>query len=152
MSLWKKIVDNFKLGDTLAHEELYKREIEKAEKLAQKEAKPKKPRKPKVEKTPKQIATEKGEPYISVVSVDVDKKNLGNGSFELDWNDAFIKELRAAGYPGKTDEDVVDMWFRSVCRNVLAEAYEQEVAQKGPNDNVRYINRKTGDDGKIEVS
>ena len=152
MSLWKKIVDNFKLGDTLAHEELYKREIEKAEKFAQKEAKPKKSRKPKVTKTPKEIATEKGEPYINVLTVELDKKNLGNGSFELDWNDAFIKELRAAGYPGKTDEDVVDMWFRSICRNVLAEAYEQEVAQKAPPDNVRYINRKVGDDGKTEVS
>jgi hypothetical protein len=144
MSLWKKIVDNFKLGDTLAEEEKVKQ--------LQKETKPKKPRKPKVEKTPKEIATEKGEPYVSVLSVDLDKKNVGNGSFELDWNDAFIKELRAAGYPGKTDEDVVDMWFRSVCRNVLAEAYEQEVAQKSPPDNVRYINRKTGEDGRTEVS
>ena len=154
MSLWKKIVDNFKLGDTLAHEELYKREIAKAEEIAKKEAKPKKPRAPKKAKptkTPKEIATEKGEPYIAVLSVEVDKKNLGNGNFELDWNDAFIKELRASGYPGKTDEDVVDMWFRNICRNVLAETFEQEVAQK-PTDNVRYINRKTGEDGKTEVS
>jgi hypothetical protein len=86
-----------------------------------------------------------------VLSVDIDKTNLGNGSFELDWNDTFIKELRAAGYPGKTDEDVVDMWFRNVCRNVLAETFEQDEAQKGP-DNVRYINRKTGSDGRTEVS
>jgi hypothetical protein len=115
------------------------------------EPKPKKPRKPKVTKTPKEIATEKGEPYISVLSVELDKSNVGNGSFELDWNDTFIKNLRAAGYPGKTDEDVVDLWFRGVCRNVLAETYEQDIAQKGP-DNVRYINRKTGDDGRTEVS
>jgi len=147
MSLWKKIVDNFALGDKLTNEELYKREIEKAEKFA----KPKKPRKPKATKTPKEIANEKGEPYISVLSVDLDKKNLGNGSFELDWNDAFIKELRAAGYPGKTDEDVVDMWFRNICRNILAENFEQETAQRTP-DNVRYINRKSNDDGRTEVS
>ena len=155
MSLWKKIVDNFKLGDTLAHEELYKREVQKAEELAKKEAKPKKPRAPKkakATKTPKEIATEKGEPYINVLSVELDKKNLGNGSFELDWNDAFVKELRAAGYPGKTDEDVVDMWFRAICRNILAETYEQDVAQKSAPDNVRYINRITGNDGRTEVS
>jgi hypothetical protein len=121
-----------------------KRDTEKA-------AKPKKPRKPKETKTPKEIATEKGEPYISVLSVELDKKNVGNGSFELDWNDTFVKELRAAGYPGKTDEDVVDMWFRNICRNILAETFEQEAAQKTP-DNVRYINRKTGDDGRTEVS
>lgn len=157
MSLWKKIVDNFKLGDTLAHEELYKREIQKAEEIAKKEKalKPKKlpaPKKLKATKTPKEIATEKGEPYINVLSVDIDKKNMSNGSFELDWNDAFIKELRAAGYPGKTDEDVVDLWFRNVCRNILAETYEQDVAQKSVPDNVRYINRVMGTDGRTEVS
>lgn len=138
MSLWNKFLE------ALAPPE--------AQLKFKQESKSKKPRKPKVTKTPKEIANEKGEPYISVVSIDLDKANVGNGSFELDWNDAFIKQLRAAGYPGKTDEDVVDMWFRSVCRNVLAEAYEQEVAQKSPPDNVRYINRKTGDDGKTEVS
>ena len=152
MSLWKKIVDNFKLADTLAQEENVKREIERVKKDIQAKKKAeKKPRKPKVTKTPKEIATEKGEPYISVLSVELDKKNVGNGSFELDWNDTFVKELRAAGYPGKTDEDVVDMWFRNICRNILAETFEQDEAQKSP-DNVRYINRKTGDDGRTEVS
>lgn len=153
MSLWKKIVDNFTSPEQKAVEEEIKRQEARAKKEmdAQKKAAPKKPRKPKVTKTPKEIATEKGEPYISVLSVDIDKKNLGNGSFELDWNDTFIKDLRAAGYPGKTDEDVVDMWFRNICRNVLAETFEQDEAQKSP-DNVRYINRKTGSDGRTEVS
>lgn len=153
MSLWKKVLDSLKMGDTLAYEEIAKQEAQKTkEKLAKK---PRKPRasKPKMSKTPKEIATEKGEPYISVLTVEVDKNNLGSGSFELDWNDTFIKNLRAAGYPGKTDEDVVDMWFRNICRNILAETFEQEEAQKTPTDsNVRYINRKTGDDGRTEVS
>lgn len=99
--------------------------------------------------TPKEAATKKGEPYITVLSVDLAKDNPGNGSFELDWNDIFIKQLRAAGYPGKTDEDVVDMWFRNICRNVLAETYEQDTAQK---DNVRYINRVINPNGRTEVS
>lgn len=150
MSLWKKVLDNFKLADTLAQEEKIKQAINKAKKEIE-TPKPKKTRKPKVTKTPKEIATEKGEPYINVLSVELDKKNMGNGSFELDWNDAFIKELRAAGYPGKTDEDVVDLWFKNVCRNILAETFEQEAAQKSP-DNIRYINRKTGKDGRTEVS
>ena len=151
MSLWKNIFDGFKSQDA-REQEARDAEANQLVKAA-KELKSKKPRKPKETKTktPKQIATEKGEPYISVLSVDIDKTNLGNGSFELDWNDTFIKELRAAGYPGKTDEDVVDMWFRNVCRNVLAETFEQDEAQKGP-DNVRYINRKTGSDGRTEVS
>ena len=159
MTFWKKVLDS--LGTTpetrlyeeeaRAAEERARQEIEKQTKKAAKPKKPRKP-KPKVTKSPKQIATEKGEPYISVISVEVDKTNLSNGNFELDWNDAFIKDLRASGYPGKTDEDVVDMWFRNICRNVLAETFEQEVAQKPAPDNVRYINRTTGPDGKTEVS
>lgn len=123
-----------------------------AKKKAEAEAKKKAAAEAKKKKSPKEIATAKGEPYISVVAVEVDKNNLGNGNFELDWNDKFIKDLRAAGYPGKTDEDVVDMWFRNICRNVLAETFEQEEAQKPPVDNVRYINRKAGDNGRTEVS
>lgn len=150
MAIWKKILDNFKLGDTLAQEEQVKQAISKAKKDIE-TTKTKKPRKAKVTKTPKEIATEKGESYISVLSVELDEKNLSNGSFELDWNEYFIKELRAAGYPGRTDEDVVELWFRNVCRNILAENYEQEQAQKNT-DNVRYINRKINGDGRTEVS
>lgn len=152
MSLWKNILNGFKTPEQREQEKAIELEILRAKKTIDEEkaAKPKKSRKPKVTKTAKEIATEKGEPYISVLSVDLDKNNVGNGSFELDWNDIFIKQLRAAGYPGKTDEDVVDMWFRNICRNVLAEAYEQEIAQKS--DNIRYINRKSGNDGRTEVS
>ena len=148
MSLWKKI-KNYINDLPLEPPDVIPLEVDTTPTV--RIEKPKKPRKPKpkVTKTPKQIATAKKEPYISVLSVELDKNNPGNGNFELDWNEYFIKELRAAGYPGKTDEDVVDMWFRSVCRNVLAETFEQEVAQK---DNVRYINRKIGDDGRTEVS
>lgn len=152
MSIWKKVLDSLGGADQKALDQKIKREQAKVQKDIEQVKKQKKPRKPKETKTPKQIATEKGEPYISVLSVELDKKNVGNGSFELDWNDTFVKDLRAAGYPGKTDEDVVDMWFRSICRNVLAEAYEQEEAQKTAPDNVRYINRTTGPDGKTEVS
>ena len=96
MAFWKKVLDSLASPQEKALAEQVDREKKKAK--AELETKPKKPRKPKVTKTPKQIATEKGEPYISVLSVDLDKNNLGNGSFELDWNDAFIKELRSYGY------------------------------------------------------
>lgn len=173
MSLWNKVVESLKSPAARAYEEELRiaqakanKEMEEAAKAAEeaeKKAAEKKrlaaekrkqtlAEKKKQPKSPKEIATKKGEPYVAVLSVDLDKKNPGNGNFELDWNDLFIKELRAAGYPGKTDEDVVDLWFRSVCRNVLAETYEQEAAQRPTTDNVRYINRKINDDGKTEVS
>lgn len=148
MTFWKKILNAVSPVNAEIEREKLINEI----KGVKVEATLKKPRKPKVTKTPKEIATEKGEPYISVLSVELDKKNVGNGSFELDWNDTFVKDLRAAGYPGKTDEDVVDMWFRNICRNILAETFEQDEAQKPTPDNIRYINRKLNDDGKTEVS
>lgn len=89
------------------------------------------PKKNVVKKTAKEIATEKGEPYVAVISVDVDPNNVGNGSFELDWNDKFITNLVRAGYQVKANEpenEIVDRWFRTVCQNVVLETYEQELA------------------------
>lgn len=80
---------------------------------------------PKSKKTAKEIATEKGEPYVAILNVELDPDNIGNGAFELDWNEKFITNLVRAGYQGKTDADMVDQWFREVCRNVLSENYEQ---------------------------
>lgn len=82
------------------------------------------------EKTAKEIATEAGEPYVSVLQVELDPDNIGNGAFELDWNDKFIANLVRAGYKGKDDVQMVDQWFQDVCRNVLAENYEQWAANQ----------------------
>ena len=81
-------------------------------------------------KTPKDVATERGETWVSVLNVELDPDNIGNGAFELDWNDKFIANLVRAGYQGKTDSDMVDQWFQSVCRNILAENYEQWAANQ----------------------
>ena len=37
-------------------------------------------------KTTKELATERGEPWVEVIKVDVDPKSPKTGSFELDWN------------------------------------------------------------------
>jgi len=108
------------------------------------------PKKPAVKKlSPKEQATKDGEPFIDILTVEIDADNPSYGSFELDWNEHFVKKLRSMGYPGDSDEVVVDLWFQSVCRNILMETYEQETANR---DNVRYINRKDIGDGKTEVS
>tara|TARA_B100001094_G_C17574160_1_gene504242 strand:- start:207 stop:548 length:342 start_codon:yes stop_codon:yes gene_type:complete len=89
------------------------------------------PPKQKPKKTPKEIATEAGEPWVEVISMDIDPDDVGNGAFELDWNDKFIVNLVRAGYqvkPGEAEELIVDRWFQSVCRNVVMENYEQEQA------------------------
>ena len=102
----------------------------------------------KTKKTPKERATDAGEPGVEVIGMEIDKDNPGAGSFELDWNDKFVANLIRAGYQGKTDQDLVDNWFRSVCQNVVLENYEQEQADP---DN-RPTNRRDLGNGRTEVS
>jgi len=102
----------------------------------------------KTKKTPKELATERDEPWVEVLSMDIDKDNPGNGAFELDWNDKFLSNLIRAGYQGKTDQDIVDNWFKAVCRNVIQENFEQEQADP----EIRASNRRDLGDGRTEVS
>jgi len=102
--------------------------------------------------TPRQAADAKGEPWVSVVAVELDPDNIGNGAFELDWNEKFITNLVRAGYKGKTDSDMVDLWFQDVCKNVVAENFEQWEANQPINDRPREINRRDIGDGRTEVS
>lgn len=112
------------------------------------------PKPKKVEKTAKEIATEKGEAYINIVSMDVNPEDISNGSFELDWNDKFIADLVRHGYmmdPKDTDADIVDRWFTAVCRNVVLETYEQYEAINGP-ERDRFVKTRNIGDGRSEVS
>lgn len=73
--------------------------------------------------TPKERATARGEPWVDVLETHVNKDNIRNGFFELDWNQEFIKQLKQAGYGFDEDpeEEIVDRWFRDLARNMLSE-------------------------------
>jgi len=73
-------------------------------------------------------ATDRREPYIEIVAMEVDYNNLNNGSVEFEWNTLWTDQLIRAGYQGKTDADLVDQWYTNVCRNVVLETYEQSQA------------------------
>ena len=98
----------------------------------------------------KELATKNKEPYINILSMDVDPENLNEGAFELDWNDIFIARLIKAGYQGKEDQDLVDQWFQNVCRNVVLETYQQEQAMNPQTQGVK-VNKRNLGDGKSEV-
>jgi hypothetical protein len=74
--------------------------------------------------TPKERATALGEPWVAVLDTHVNKDNIRNGFFELDWNDEFIVQLKQAGYgfEGDPEEEIVDRWFRELAYNMLTEA------------------------------
>jgi hypothetical protein len=73
--------------------------------------------------TPKELATERKESWVSVMDTKVNKDNPRNGFFELDWNEYFIADLIKAGYgyPNDPEEEVVDRWFRDIVKNMLAD-------------------------------
>lgn len=109
-------------------------------------------KKPAAVKTAKEIATEKNEPWVNVIAVELDPDNIGNGAFELDWNEKFITNLVRAGYKGKDDSAMVDLWFQDVCKNVLAENFEQWEANQPSEARPRVMDKKDLGDGRTEIS
>ena len=71
----------------------------------------------------KQKATMKKEAWVGVLNTHVNKENVRNGFFELDWNDYFIVQLKQQGYGVDDDpeEEIVDRWFRELCANVVVD-------------------------------
>ena len=69
----------------------------------------------------KEQATARGEPYVRVMNVDFDAENPGNGYFELDWNELFVRKLIESGYTGDSQEEIVDQWFTELCRNISSQ-------------------------------
>jgi len=98
--------------------------------------------------TPKERATAKGEPWVAVLDTHVNKDNIRNGFFELDWNEHFVLELKRAGYgfDGDPDEEIVDRWFRDLARNILGEEGQDTTRGAG------FINVVPISKGKSEVS
>jgi hypothetical protein len=99
--------------------------------------------------TPKERATARGEPWVAVLETHINKDNLKNGFFEIDWNDEFVLQLKQAGYgfDGDPVEEIVDRWFRELCKNVASEE-GVNMSDRGAG----FINVKKIAEGKSEVS
>lgn len=99
--------------------------------------------------SPKAQATHLGKPWVDVIKLHVDPTNLRNGFYELDWNEYFVNDLRAAGYglEGDPEEEIVSRWFRDI--SLLAAAEEGiDMADRGAG----YINVKPITDKLSEIS
>jgi len=119
------------------------------------EVKEEKPKLKTKTKTPKELATEAGEPYINILSIELDPNDIGNGSFELDWNDVFVARLVKSGYMQRkddTDNQIVDRWFQNICRNILNENYEQWEANQPYDSRPRRVDRNDLGNGRTEIS
>jgi len=97
--------------------------------------------------SPKERATLRKEPWVSVLDTHINKDNIRNGFFELDWNEYFIVELKSNGYgfDGDPEEEIVDRWFRDIVRNILAEEGQDVTRGSG------FINVNKLNNGRSEV-
>ena len=93
----------------------------------------------------KEEATLKGEAWIGVLDTQVNPADIKNGFFELDWNNEFIEQLMDAGYIGESQEQIVDVWFRTVANAVLEEDGVDKDVKTG------YINASKLNDKQSEV-
>lgn len=110
---------------------------------------------PRKKKTAKELATERGEPYVAVMGMELDEDNINQGAFELDWNEKFIANLVRAGYqmsPDEEDHVLVDRWFQNICRHVVLETYEQEEANFPDSRTPRGTQERDIGGGRKEVS
>ncbi len=103
------------VDDTAAHQREAERAKQEAEKAKEIEELAK--------LTPKDRATKLKEPWVGVLNTHINKENIRNGFFELDWNDHFVLKLKQEGYgfDGDKDEEIVDRWFRELCANVVVD-------------------------------
>lgn len=99
--------------------------------------------------SPKDRATRKKEPWVAVLDTKVNKDNIRNGFFELDWNEYFVLQLRQAGYglEGDPEEEIVDRWFRELCANIANEE-GIDMTDRGAG----FINVKKLSEGRTEIS
>ena len=94
----------------------------------------------------KEKANKDGKPWVAVLNTHINKDNIKNGFFELDWNNEFIEQLVDAGYSGETNEQIIDAWFRTIAMQVLDESGLDTQREMG------YINVNPIDKDKSEVS
>jgi hypothetical protein len=123
MNIIKKL---FGIDKIEANIELARKMLEEAEakqKLAEEAATAAQEREELAKLTPKDRATRKKESWVGVLETHVNKDNIRNGFFELDWNDLFVLKLKQEGYgeDGDKDEEIVDRWFRELCANVVVD-------------------------------
>lgn len=144
---FKRITGIKKIEEEKAKLEAEKLAAEQARLAAEEEARKAKEAEELAKMTPKERATARGEPWVDVLETHVNKDNIRNGFFELDWNDLFVLQLKQAGYgfDGDPDEEIVDRWFRDLARNMLGEEGLDQTRGSG------FINVNKLADGKAEV-
>ena len=123
MKLIKKLLGIDKIQESLVQAQKALEEAEIRKQQAEESAKLAQEQEELAKLSPKDRATRKKEPWVGVINTHVNKDNIRNGFFELDWNEFFVLQLKQDGYgaDGDNDEEIVDRWFRALCANVVVD-------------------------------
>jgi hypothetical protein len=119
----KKVMGLDKLEESIAKAEQDLAEANKRLEAAEQASKDAQEKEELAKLSPKERATRRKEPWVGVLETHVNKDNIRNGFFELDWNEPFVLKLKQEGYgeDGDKDEEIVDRWFRELCANVVVD-------------------------------
>jgi len=67
-------------------------------------------------------ATLRNQPWVAVIESNFNsEEGLSGFSVKLDYNDAFVAFLRANGFEGIVDEQLVNDWFNELCKQIAQE-------------------------------
>ena len=69
-----------------------------------------------------------GEGWVKVIGVEYNPDKPEQAGMVLDYNEQFVIDLRAAGYEGQTDDEVVSQWLDHLFLSSLVEDVDLEIA------------------------
>lgn len=99
----------------------------------------------------KEMSTLLDEPWVDVLKLEIDPRDpvKSGGSFHLDWNPQFVKQLKSNGYIGINDDMIVAQWFDALCQVI---ARENDIPIADATDETK-VKRKPGrGKGKVDYS
>jgi len=71
---------------------------------------------------------ESKEPWVEIRSEDFN--DVRGFRIELDWNDAFIEQLKSSGIKGANDEEVVQKWLAILYQNLVEKLEVKSIDRK----------------------
>ena len=80
----------------------------------------------------KRQATARGEPWVAVIDSGTGMEG-GKGRVEIDYNADFIRHIReGSGDVHKSEEEIVDQWFKGLCLRKRMEDKMFDGVRAGP--------------------
>lgn len=81
-----------------------------------------------------------GKPWVAIKTINEDKMDLDNIEIEVAYNKTFIKNMRAKGISGDTDDEVAGEWLKLFFISNLDEDDIQSLSEEAE-ENIEYVKK-----------